>query len=154
MDIRQATIKDLESIQKLNLKLFEFEKQFGDSYSLEWSFSETGTNYFKRVISKSNGICFVVEEKGEIVGYLAAVSYNNSARVGKLVAELDNMYVDENFRGKKVGSQLVKEFEKWAKDISAQILRVGAIAQNTNAIEFYKSQGFFAHEIVLEKHLD
>ncbi len=129
MGIRQATVKDLESIQRLNLKLFEFEKLFGDSYSLEWSFSEIGTNYFKRVINKNNGICFVAEEESEIVGYLAGVSYSNSAREGKLVAELDNMYVEEGFRGIQLGSQLVKEFEKWAKDIGAKILRVGAISK-------------------------
>ena len=47
--IKKADIRDLNKILELNKKLFEFEKQFGDTFNLDWTYSLKGKNYFKKI---------------------------------------------------------------------------------------------------------
>jgi GNAT superfamily N-acetyltransferase len=63
------------------------------------------------------------------------------------------MYVEEKFRGKKLGEKLIESFKKLAKDKGSNRIQVGAISQNVNAVNFYKKMGFGEFETVLEENI-
>ena len=68
--IRQATLKDLKSIQNLNYELFKLEKEnYDPTLIVDWPLSEEGKNYFEDLIKNEFVIIAMKNEK--MIGYLA-----------------------------------------------------------------------------------
>lgn len=153
MTIRKATIADLNAISTLNRTLFQHEQQFTDSYSLEWTFSQPGQDYFTKSITGEHGIVFVAQESESIVGYICGYIGTFLYRQNPTMAEIDNMVVEESARGKGVGSNLIKTFETEAKHRGAKRIKISALIANTRAHGFYTKSGFHQHELVFEKDL-
>lgn len=63
------------------------------------------------------------------------------------------MFVEEQYRNQGIGTLLINEVKKNAKEKGAKRLRVGAIAQNAEAIQFYHSQGLLDMNLYLESEL-
>lgn len=138
--IRKATLSDLKDIQKLNYKLFDFEcKNFDSSLNMNWTFSEIGEKYFRKVID--NETVWVAVDNNKIIGYLAG-SMKNSTCISKQVAELDNFYIEEKYRRQGIGKMLVNEYKKYCKSKGIDTIDVTANAKNKNARRFYEANGF------------
>jgi GNAT superfamily N-acetyltransferase len=151
MIIRRAQAKDLQKILELNQKLFTYEIRYGDTYNQNWTYSEKGKSYFANRLK--NGILLIAEENKEIVGYLCAYTSPYSFRSINPITELENMFVLEEYRNQKIGSQLIERLIKEAKLVGSKRLKVGVLFKNSKAINFYLKQGFVKHEIILEKIL-
>lgn len=96
-------------------------------------------------LSDPNSLSLIAYDESTAIGYLVgAVIPPESYRVPFKMAELENMYVEESYRGKGVGRSLVNNFEK---------IKVIASAGNTNAIKFYESKGCSKINVTLEKDL-
>lgn len=63
------------------------------------------------------------------------------------------MFVEEEFRKNGIGGKLIAKVRNEAKKRNVKKLRVGAIAQNENAVNFYRSQGFTDVNLYLEENL-
>jgi diamine N-acetyltransferase len=150
--IRKATIADLKDIQSLNLLLFKKEKKEYDKLlDLNWTFGEVGTNYFTNKITKTECCVLVAISKNKIIGYVCGgITKAEAYRKLPITAELDNMFVLEEYRSKGVGSMLYSEFMKWCKVNKVKKVRVQASAQNSLAIKFYKKNGFKEYTLILE----
>lgn len=152
MNIRKATINDLETIQDLNLMLFKKEqKEYDEKLNINWTFSEIGTNYYKAKINDSKSIALVAEEKDKIVGYLVGglcktYNYRNIT----LMSELENMFILDDYRSKGIGSELIQKFITWSKEQGAERAHVEASAQNDQAISCYRKNGFEDYTLDLE----
>jgi diamine N-acetyltransferase len=155
MEVRKATIQDLEEIQKLNLLLFKKEySEYDKLLNCDWTFGKKGTEYFKDKILSKDNCAFVVIKDGKIVGYLVGgITEGETYRTLPIVAELDNTLVLKEDRGLGIGSALYKEFIKWCKSKKVKIIKVQATAQNEKAIGFYRKNGFKDYTLTLEHHL-
>lgn len=151
--IRKATIKDLGSISKLNKELFEYEIKYGDEYSQDWTYSEGAQSYFKRRIESERGIALVAEVDGEVVGYMLSFIAEYPYRLSTMIAEIENTFVKEEFRGKGAGRKLAEETKRIAKEKGAKRLKVVASYKNTRGIKFYHSIGFQDFDLILEREL-
>jgi ribosomal protein S18 acetylase RimI-like enzyme len=153
--IRKATIKDLDKVQELNHKLFVKEHAEYDSLlNLDWTFGKEGTEYYTKRILHDDGCVFVAIINDEIIGYICGgIKKAEKYRNLPIVAELENTYVLEEFRSKGVGKKLYKEFIKWCKSKNVGIVRVEASASNSQAIKFYRNNGFKDYTLILESDL-
>ncbi len=150
--IRKAEKKELSIIQDLNHELFISDSESDPLLQLDWPYKD-GITYFKSRISGEKGVCFVAELKGEVVGYLAgALSDFESWRL-ETRAELENMYVKDQYRGQGVGSLLIEEFRKWAKENNAHKLFLSVYARNSSAQRFYEKNGFLITNLFMEKEV-
>jgi len=154
---RRAVAADLPAVQELNLKLFKKEfAEFDKTLDCDWTMSDKGEKYFSDRISFNGGCVFVAEDDdGKIVGYLAGgLSENEASRLDTgPMAELENMFVEDSYRGQKIGSALMDEFIRWCKDNNVSRVRVIASPGNVGGIRFYERNGFFPLDLVLEKKL-
>jgi GNAT superfamily N-acetyltransferase len=152
MEIRRAKKKDLDTIIKLNRELFLFEKNFSDKYNVEWPTQQAGIDYFRYRIE--SGIVFLADEDGRAIGYVCGKVFDNYFNMkDPHLAELENMFVEEGYRGKGVGKMLIEEFEKECRAEGAKAISVRSIIRNSNAVEFYKSVGFDAEWVDLYKEI-
>lgn len=103
--IKKATINNLKDIQELNHRLFEKEfTDFDNTLNLDWTFSETGEDYFIEHITDADNCVFIAIINTKIVGYLAgSLNEENSYRIPFNCAELENMFILDTYRNQGIG---------------------------------------------------
>jgi GNAT superfamily N-acetyltransferase len=151
--VRKAKPNELRAVQDLNHELFEWDTRHADLLKNTWAYEE-GESYFKGMIDGVIGVCFVAEVSGILVGYLVgsiqtAESYRPIQR-----AELENMFVRQEYRGRGIGTALIKTFLSWSLEAGMPRVFVSSFASNTAAQGFYKKNGFEPYSIELEMKLD
>lgn len=93
----------------------------------------------------------VVEDNGKIIGYMCGgVSERLMYRKKNKYAELENMIIDENLRGKGIGKRLVKDFINWCRKNKVNFISVTAFAKNEPTLNFYRKLGFSDYNLTLE----
>lgn len=153
-EIREATIEDIDEIVALNYALFQEDAGQRDPFmNLNWP-KENGQAHFSRHIAGEHSICFLAEIEGEVVGYLVGYLENKSELRPVQVAELESMFIQSEYRGLSVGTDLVNQFLKWALKEGAERISVTAYAANEKAIRFYKGLGFLPKSLSLERGIE
>ena len=123
--------------------------QFGD-FVVNY-FEKEGIEYFSDMLN--NQVVFITLVDNSVVGYLAGSINVESSYVTKSLAELDNMFILENYRKYGIGTKLVNEFKKYCLNIGIQEIKVTASTRNNNAIKFYKNNGFEDFEVTFKMTL-
>lgn len=154
-EIRIATIEDLKEIQRLSLLQFENElKNFDSTLNREWSFSKDGEEYYKKSIIDDNRCIFVAIYDKKIIGYLeGGISQGGSNRIFSKLAELEYMFVIKEYRSSGVGTKLYQVFVNWCGEKRVKRLRTEASSKNTDAINFYRKNGFVDYDLILERDI-
>ena len=155
VNLRRATIKDLKIIQELNLGLFDYEMENDfDTYIHGWSMGQISAEYFAELIQ--NEYVILAEANEKIVGYLAGSIYRDEtySYYEGLTAEVDNMFILEEYRKFGIGSKLMNSFFDWAKENGAKRALVTASIGNESTIKFYEKHGFEKLNITLKKNLN
>jgi GNAT superfamily N-acetyltransferase len=112
--IRRAGLGDVAGIAKLSSALFREDAGQRDPFTnLNWP-EEEGWGYFAGLVAGDRSLCLLAEFAGETVGYLAGRVGERTTLRPVEVAELESMYVLEEYRGQAVGARLVDEFLGWA----------------------------------------
>lgn len=152
IEIKKADITYLKDIQNLNNQLFELEyNNFDSALKVGWTFEEKGTSYFKDMLE--NEIVYIALDKDNVVGYLAGSINIQGSYVTKSLAEVDNMFVLEEYRKYGIGTKLIGEFKEYCLQNKIEELKVTASAKNINAISFYKKNGFNEFETTLKQEV-
>ncbi|MFV0537738.1 MAG: GNAT family N-acetyltransferase [Dysgonomonas sp.] len=87
--------------------------------------------YFQGFVARENG--------SEIIGYVTFF-HAYYTWTGKSLY-MDDLYVKEKFRGKGIGSKLIKEVISYAKESGCKGLRWQVSNWNTHAMNFYENLG-------------
>ncbi len=155
IQIRKATINDLESIQELNHKLFDREyAKFDKTLNCNWTYSKDGAKYFKKRITKDDCCAFIALVDGNVAGYLVgALAEKEPYRTISILAELEDMHVLERYQRLGIGTDLLNEFVSWCRKKNVTRLMVTASIRNSQAISFYKKNVFKYYDLTLERDL-
>ena len=82
---------------------------------------------------------------GEPVGYLC-VTLCYSLEFGGRFALLDELYLEEAWRGKGIGAQAMAFAAEWSRGRGLAAIRLEVGHTNSRAIELYRREGFKAHD--------
>ena len=118
MKIRKAELEEISEIKKL-IDSFEEMDVVGETFPEE---------YYQRILKK--GILLVAVDDNEIVGVCFG-AYN----IKEKWADLLGLVVKAEFREKGIGTNLVKEFEKNAKDKELETIDLYADKFQLNLFE-------------------
>lgn len=99
-DIRNVHTEDYKAIQKLNSKL--------------------NNTKLKEIKGDKNCIAYVAQLNDDVIGYAIFHIFNENDYKGKV--DIDDIFVEEIYRGLGVGHQLMIEVEKVAKDHKANYI--------------------------------
>ncbi|MFD2698260.1 GNAT family N-acetyltransferase [Mesonia sediminis] len=131
--IRRATKEDMGSVLRLINELAAHEKKPNAVILTEEQLKKDGFGDQKMFT------CFLAEADDQVVG-MALVYYRYSTWKGKTV-HLEDLIVNENYRGKGIGMLLYKQVMRFALDQGVKRVEWVVGDYNTNALEFYKSTG-------------
>lgn len=151
--IRKATIKDLETLQSFYKKLSLFESQFTDEFNEDWAYGKKGKRFFEKLLTGRNAFALVTEDNGEMVGYASVSIKKTTFRKRSKLAVLEQLFVNDDYRGKGVGTLLMQEVKRKLKAREVPRLQLYAVKSNEKAIDFYKKNGFIEFLSVLETDL-
>lgn len=154
MQIRRATLTDIDGINKL---LYEVHKVHSDKRpDLFKVGSKKYTNEeLAKIIVDDNRPIFVYVDNDDILGYTFCVFIKNNSNslTDILTLYIDDLCVDENARGKKVGTSLYNYVLQFAKDAGCYNVTLNVWACNNSALKFYEKCGLSVQKIGLEKIL-
>lgn len=154
MQIRRATLTDIDGINKL---LYEVHKVHSDKRpDLFKVGSKKYTNEeLAKIIIDDNRPIFVYVDNDDILGYAFCVFIKNNSNslTDILTLYIDDLCVDENARGKKVGTSLYNYVLQFAKDAGCYNVTLNVWACNNSALKFYEKCGLSVQKIGLEKIL-
>lgn len=152
MQIRRATLTDIDGINKL---LYEVHKVHSDKRpDLFKVGSKKYTNEeLAKIIVDDNRPIFVYVDNDDILGYAFCVFIKNNSNslTDILTLYIDDLCVDENARGKKVGTSLYNYVLQFAKDAGCYNVTLNVWACNNSALKFYEKCGLSVQKIGMEK---
>lgn len=151
--LKKANIKDLEIVLTLYKKLHEYETRFSDEFDENWAYSKKGKTFFESRLKGYNSITLIAKEDGKLAGFALAHIASTIMRHRKKIAVLEYLYVEKDQRGKGVGTMLLQEIKKILKDKKMSRLKVVSFSANSDAISFYKKNGFSDFASILEGDL-
>ena len=145
--VRQATVKDAQSIQAVLIKSqwFTYEKLFSKDYIQNLIERYYNIERIKREIKSIDSIWhgyIIAEENGKVIGVIGG------GMVDETVGEVYVLYLEPTMRGRGVGTRLLNFFTKIQKHKYGAIEQWVAVAKgNHYGIPFYEARGFiFQHE--------
>ena len=124
--------------------------EFGYVYLLE--INNKIEDYFKSLIE--DGTIWIALDDNKVIGYIAGSVEGKPSYATKSLAELDNFYIEEEYRRQGIGKRLVQEFKNYCMSKGIEEMKVTASAKNVNAREFYKSNGFEDFEVTYKMKLE
>lgn len=122
MNIRKAELKDIKQCEKIS-KIPEFKMENWDLPS---------ANSFKQSI---NQIFLVAEENEKIIGLILG------NKLTKKSVYLDLLTVNEDFRNKKIGKELLLAFKNELKNLNMKQYFLIAPTFNKKTLNFYRKNG-------------
>ncbi|MCA0131086.1 GNAT family N-acetyltransferase [Winogradskyella alexanderae] len=130
---RLATKQDMPRVLELIRELAVFEKE---TDAVEVTLEELEEDGFG---PKPKFTCFVVEVNNQVEG-IALIYPRYSTWKGE-VLHLEDLIVSEAFRGKGLGTSLLDQVVKYAKNRGVKRLGWEVLDWNEPAIKFYESKG-------------
>lgn len=137
MVIRSANLGDIDRCCELLTILFEKEAEFSPD-------PECQKKGLQMIIENpSYGTAFVCESRndGYITGMIVLL-FSISTALGMKVALLEDMIVDPDFRSRGIGNHLIQHAVRFAEDKGFGRITLLTDADNGNAHDFYKKNGF------------
>ena len=139
MVVRMATGADWQIANKLAYKFCS------EAYG-QWTDKIVITDLVESLIFEDDKVMFLYEDKGFLAGILNRFILGNKTMAVEL-----GWYVDPDVRGKKIGKDLLREFEKWAKFKNADLITMVSIDNDVG--NFYEKNGYKLYERTYMKEL-
>lgn len=125
--VRRATPTDLEGV-------FELARSFATSFQPE---IEAFAASFHHLIAQDDALLLVVEESGQLLGYLLGFDHYALFANGR-VSWVEETMVREDRRREGHGEDLMVQFEQWAKSRDSKLVALAT----RRAAGFYRSLGY------------
>ena len=134
--IRRARDSDAQAVTALLAQL---------DYALE---TEAVATVLSEIVTDPAHLALVAEEDGEVVGFVNAhfrPQLHHLAPVGTI----DELVVERDRRGRRIGERLVEEVLEEARGRGADVMEVSTHNRRERARDFYRRCGFEATSIKL-----
>jgi ribosomal protein S18 acetylase RimI-like enzyme len=140
-EISIATIEDVDELIRLLNILFSQDIEFEPN-------REKQSAGLRMIISNSEiGEILVLRIDGRIVG-MVSLLYSVSTALGGKVAILEDMIIDNGFRNRRLGTELLNEAIGYSKENGCLRITLLTDYNNEPAIHFYKGFGFIKSQMI------
>ncbi len=155
MVIRRAENKDLDSINKLLCQVLMVHYN-GRPDIFKPNAKKYKDDELLEIIADDKRPIFIAEENGEVLGYAFCIfqqHINNNILTDIKTLYIDDLCVNEECRGKHIGSKLYEYVLDFAKNEGCYNVTLNVWACNESALRFYEKMGLVPQKIGMEKLL-
>ena len=144
--IRNSNPNDTDSVYSLLCIIAELHKNGRPDMFPDLISKYTPQEVYERLSKDENGV-FVAEQDGRVVGYV----FCDIIKEGNgLTLYIDDLCVDENCRGKHIGTKLFDFVKAYAKDIGCYNVTLNVWACNPGSLKFYEKCGMQVQKMGME----
>ena len=154
--IRQIQPEDVTAIRVLFRRLHAFNSALDPRFAL----SEQWEAHFERVMSEAlrgtDVLCLIACETGtdRPCGFtLAAVHRDSGMWRYREWVEVEDLYVDDAWRGSGLADALLSRVCEWAESVGQSVVQLYVTASNERAINFYRREGFSQTQAIMRRVL-
>lgn len=144
-EIVSGGIEQLESVralwEKLNLHHLEKSNYFTESFRKN-KFDKRKTSLIKKSMTSDFYIDLIYCNK-TIIGYCIS-------SISKKVGEIESIFIENEYRGKKLGETLMNNALSWFKENNCASIIVYVAEGNENAFDFYSKFNIYPRATRLE----
>ena len=140
MNVREATVDDVEGIRRVARESFEasYEEALGADRIERGIESWYSTETLRGELPDDARPFFVATADGDVVAF--AQSYLASRR--ETVGEIDWIHVSPEYRGRGIGSRLLERVEAELRDRGATRIEGRVLLANETGTAFYEREGY------------
>lgn len=150
MKIRLATLQDLPQLIQMR---WDFSIEFGyrpdQSYE---SFVKECEEFLHEALLSKRWFIWIAEENALVVAHTYIQLIDKVPRPGRVTKPfgyVTNVYTKPEYRNKRIGSQMQKFINQWAKDAQLEFLIVWP---SEKSIQFYERNGYQKSLTAFEQH--
>jgi ribosomal protein S18 acetylase RimI-like enzyme len=133
---------NLYDLVELSKKFFKEYEDKDDFFKLDKLYDDDIIDYFANFIDYKDKKAFIAIANNRIVGYVTAyVKSQPSFWRIKMVGDVSGLMVDNDYRRKGIGNQLMTHCKAFFKENNVTHYTVYTSVNNKDAIEFYKQLG-------------
>lgn len=148
--VSKAKLEEVQEIDSMLMNLIQDEREkYNNNINENYEVKE----FYEKLIDNEDNRIFVAKENNIILGYVYGFVQDNGSLYNKRVAQLDALYVKEQYRGNGIAKSLMREFINWARVKEVSYVELSVCKDNTNAISLYEDEGFGIDKMVLRKEL-
>jgi GNAT superfamily N-acetyltransferase len=146
--IREYRREDATAVRRCVVELQEVERTIDPRLRPGEAMAD---RYWENILARcaeANGQVFVAEQDGSVVGFvsvLAAEPFTELDDPPGSYALVTDVVVLPSHRGRRIGAQLLRHAEAFARAAGATELRIGVLAENSAARRLYLDEGFVPH---------
>ncbi len=151
MNIRRADKRDMDKIKDLLNQVLTVHHN-GRPDLFKANCRKYTDSELEELIKDDARPIFVADEDG-VLGYAFCVikeTKNNNILTDIKTLYIDDLCVDENIRGKHVGTALYNYVKEYAKEIGCYNVTLNVWSCNESAQQFYEGQGLKPQKTTLE----
>ncbi len=152
MKIRRAENKDRARLGELLSQVLEVHHNARPDLFKSGAKKYTDAELDEILADESRPI-FVAEDNGEVLGYAFCIfvqHLDNNILTDVKTLYIDDLCVDENIRGKGIGSALYNYVVAYAKECGCYNVTLNVWADNKSALAFYEKIGLHKQKIGME----
>lgn len=153
MNIRRAQAKDMEGINKLLFQVLEVHHN-GRPDLFKGNVKKYTDDELLEIILDDNRPIFVgVDNNENVLGYAFCVFIcheNNNILTDIKTLYIDDLCVDENVRGQRIGKQLYEYVLQFAKESGCYNVTLNVWSCNESAMKFYEACGLVPQKVGME----
>ena len=152
MKIRKVSIQDIENLKEIAKRTFveTYSSVNSEENMTEYLENKFSIEELKTELNDKNSEFYFSEFDEKIIGYLKINTGQSQTEIkDKNALEIERIYVQKEFYGKRVGQNLYEKAIKLAKEKNAEYVWLSVWEQNPRAIRFYEKNGF----VRFDKHI-
>jgi len=143
MLIRKAKLKDLDVLSKMSLSLLKYHQKFDKYFSPSKNADKFLKSFQKKCIYSKNYYLIVSILDGKINGYaLAGLSSRPPIFKDRKVGFIYDVYVEEKFRKRGIGKELLEEMFNWLKSNKIKNVELSVHAMNALGNKVWIKENF------------
>ena len=108
---------------------------------------------YYEMVENDDMITVLAEEEGSVVGICMVSMRSRTCMIKRRTAYMEDLCVDESYRGKGIGTDLFVFAKKKVKEMGAERLDLMVWEFNESAKKFYEKMGMKTQRYILEEQL-
>lgn len=142
MEIKLATLNEVQQIELLYEDLFLKMSNFQPKYMQP---AKQDVEFIRKIINEKGSDVIIAEIDNCTVGFLLIqelITPSYACMVEHKYAFITDIIVGTNYQNQGIGSALLLEAKKWAKNRNLDYIELNVLSENIGAFSLYERQGF------------
>ena len=150
--IRRARGEDHAALVELWLHLVDYHRQLAPDFPVLPGIREVIAGEVRRGAQRDSCRLFVVEERGQLVGFLfAEIETPTTPSTEPPPAWIHELWLEPEARGRGLGAELLAEADAFFASRGVRRLSVRVETANGAGLEFWSRHGFLERARILER---